>query len=88
MESLSDDSHLDVLDMDPTFIKLGVALLAPSVTKLLNMSLSSGVLPNDWKLARITPIYMGKGAKTDKSSFRPISIIGCIIMIAEHKVQS
>ena len=50
MESLFDDSHLYVLDMDTILIKRGAALLAPSVTKLLNMSLGSGVLPNDWKL--------------------------------------
>ena len=52
------------------------------------MSLSSGVLPDDWKLAGITPIFNGKGAKTDNSNFRPISIIGCISMIAEREVQS
>ena len=37
IESLSDDSHIDVLDMDTRLIKRGAALLAPSVTKLLNM---------------------------------------------------
>ena len=87
MESLSNDSHLHVLDMDTRLIKRGAAQLTPSITKLLNMSLSSGVLPSDWKLPRVTPIFKGKGAKNDKSNFRPISIIGCINMIAKHEVQ-
>ena len=88
MESLSDDSHLDVLNMDRKLITRGAALLTPSVTQLLNLSLSSGVLPTDWKLARVTPIFKGNGAKTDESNFRLISVIGCISMIAEREVQS
>ena len=74
LESLCDDGHLDVLDMDAKLIKRSAALKAPSVIKLLNMSLSSGVPPNDWKLA--------------KSNFRLILIIGCISMIAQREVQS
>ena len=88
MKSLSDDCHLDVLNMDTRLLKRGAVLLAPSITNLLNLSLCCGTLPLDWKLARVTLIYKGKGAKTDKSNFRPISIIGCIGLIAECEVQS
>ena len=39
MESLFDDSHLDVLDMDTRLTKRGAAQLAPSVTKIIEYAI-------------------------------------------------
>ena len=35
---------------------------------LVNLSLHSGIFPSDFKIARITPIYKGKGDKVDLSN--------------------
>ena len=88
LKSLSPESRLDVLDMDTRLLNSGASLLAPSVTALLNRSLFSSTLPKDWKLARVIPIYKGKGPKTEESNFRPISILGSLSMIIEREVQS
>ena len=88
LKSLSHDSHLDVLDMDTKLLRYGATLLAPSITQVLNHSLMSGSLPSDWKLARVTPVFKGKGSKNDQSNYRPISVLGCISMIIEREVQS
>ena len=85
---LPPESHLDVLDMDTRLFSCGASLLAPSVTALSNRSLFSSTLPKDWKLARVIPIYRGKGPKTEESNFRPISILGTPSMIIERQVQS
>ena len=53
----------------------------------MNCSLSTGVVPSDWKLARVTPIFKGKGCKTDPANFRPISVLSAISMILEREVQ-
>ena len=88
LKSLSYESHLDVLDMDTKLLRYGADHLATSVTAIMNQSLKIGNLPSDWKLARVTPVYKGKGSKTEKSNFRPISVLGCISMIMEREVQS
>ena len=38
--------------------------LAPSLSDVFNVSLASGMLPQNWKLADITPLHK-KGAKSD-----------------------
>jgi hypothetical protein len=44
---------------------LGAKALAPPVTRLINSSITSGVLPEAWKEAIITPI-LKKGYPTKK----------------------
>ena len=50
------------------------------------MSLQSGVIPFDLKLARVTPVYKGKGSRYEEANYRPISVICSIAMIFERCV--
>ena len=88
MKSLLLDSNLDVLDIDSKLLRIAAELLTPSVTRILNHSLISGVVPQDWKIARVTPLYKEKGDKNDRSNCRPISVLGSISMIIEREVHS
>jgi hypothetical protein len=54
---------------------------------ILNVSFSCAKLPNDWKVSRVTPVFKGKGSKTDKNNYRPISVIGHIAKVIEKVVQ-
>ena len=45
MKSLSLDSNLDVLDKDSKLLRIAAELLTPSVTRILNNFLISGVVP-------------------------------------------
>lgn len=38
-------------------LRLGITELAPSIAKLINLSLSSGTFPCHWKRARVTAIH-------------------------------
>ena len=74
MKSLSLDSNLDVLDIDNKLLRIAAELWTPSVTRILNNSLISGVVPWDRKIARVTPVYKGKwikmtGLTTDQYQF-------------------
>ena len=51
---------------------------APVVAKLImylvNLPISTGVIPPEWKDARVTPIFKS-GERNDRNSYRPISVL-------------
>ena len=56
------------------------------IANLLNSIFKSGHYPLIWKTSHITPVYKRKGAKTDKKSWRPISILPTLSKICESIV--
>jgi hypothetical protein len=62
-------------EIPATVLKLGVSILAAPITRLVNVSLVSGVVPRAFKTALIVPVYKGKGkAKRDPASYCPIAL--------------
>ena len=57
-------------------------ILAPILSYLINLSLSTGIFPNSLKLAKVVPIYKG-GDKTNVANYRPISILSLISKVIE-----
>ena len=55
-----------------TFIQL-VAELAPSLTLLYQASINQGRVPNEWKEAKVVPVYK-KGGRSLVSNYKPISL--------------
>lgn len=53
------------------------------VTHIINKSFSTGIFPDDWKCARVTPLHKA-GAKDDPNNYRPVSILPVISKIAER----
>ena len=45
-----------------------------SLKNIFNLSLNTGIFPDVWKIARVTPIFKSDD-KTDCGNYRPISII-------------
>ena len=66
-------------------LKIAADILAPSLTKIFNKSLSTGIYPNDWKLARVVPVFKS-GDRSDMNNYRPISIISSVSKIFEKIV--
>ncbi len=48
--------------------------LVSPLTIIFQHSLFTSKTSTDWKIAKITPLYKGKGNKLDPSSYRPISL--------------
>jgi hypothetical protein len=53
------------------------------LTILFQKSLNFGVVPGDWKLANVSPIYKGKVGRDNVANYRPISVTNCFIKILE-----
>ena len=59
--------------------------ITESLVNIFNLSLRPGIFPDDWKLARVTPIYKD-GSKTECGNYRPISVISVIAKVFEKLV--
>ena len=60
--------------------------IAKPLAALFNLTLKTGKLPYDWKLAYISPIYK-KGAKNRPENYRPISLTSIVCKIIESIIR-
>ena len=88
LTALPNESKNDILGFDTKLLHLASNAITPSLTQLINMSLIFGYVPIDWKLARVTPAYKGKGNKQEKSNYRPLSVISSLAKLSEKCVQT
>ena len=49
-------------------------VIAKPITYLVNLTISTGLIPSEWKDARVTPIFKS-GARSDVNNYRPISVL-------------
>ena len=57
------------------------------LTKIMQQSLDTGVVPTDWKIANVIPIHK-KGDKTKPGNYRPISLTSIICKLMETIIRS
>ncbi len=57
--------------------------LAKPLTIIFNLSLKTGIFPQKWKSANVTPIFKNKGDKKNCDFYRPISLLPCVSKVFE-----
>ena len=79
-----------LLDPWPTFlVKECIDILLPSITRLVNCSLSEGVVPDEFKKAIVTPLIKKSSLPpNDLKNYRPVSGLGFISKLVERVVAS
>ena len=70
-------------EISPRLLKELHVELAPILTKIYRSSLSTGIVPEDWKTALVAPVYK-KGPKCKPSNYRPISLTCIASKLIEH----
>ena len=62
--------------------------MTPAVTKLFNnfMSISLGVLPDEWKIARVSPVPKSS-TRSDPTNYRPISLLSVLSKLLEKHMR-
>ena len=60
--------------------------IADSLHKLFNLSISTGILPTDWRVGRITPIPKGTNNSLP-SGYRPISVLPIVSKLIECHIK-
>jgi len=69
----------------PYLLKIAAEFIAPSLSKLMNASLNSGVLLFDWLSANIVPIHK-RNDKHLPENYRPISLTSVVVKVMERLV--
>ena len=67
------------------FLKIGMPVLAPVLSTIFNKSISEGLFPNNWKVARVSPIYK-EGPTENRSNNRPISVLPVVSRLFEKTI--
>ena len=82
-EKLDTKKSTGLDNLPSRMLKMAAGVLAPSLAFLFNQSISSGIVPTEWKLARVTPIFK-KGKRQDVNNYRLISIIPVVARVFER----
>ena len=72
-------------DIGNFIVKRVINVIAEPLCTIFNLSLSTGIVPDDLKLAKVVPIYK-KDAPDVFSNYRPVSVLPCFSKILERLV--
>ena len=79
------DRHKATIDIPNYLIKIASNLLSTPLTNLFNESIESGIVPDIFKISKVTPVFK-TGAVTDPGNYRPIAVLSPFAKILERLV--
>ena len=86
IEGLKVDSACGPDGIPPRVIKELKDELAKPLAILFRKSLDTGKIPDDWRLAEVTPIFK-KGTKADPGNYRPVSLTNVVGKMMERIIK-
>ena len=66
-------------------LKATALSIAPSITKLFNLSIKLGCVPQTWKMSNVVPIPK-LGDRTSPTNYRPISLLSVLNKVLERHI--
>ena len=87
LRSISVSKATGIDEIPAKLLKIAGVYISSSLAHICNVSLKKGKVPDEWKAAKVTPIYKG-GDKGDLNNFRPISVLPIISKILERSVHN
>ena len=77
------------LDLMPTTLVIGcIDVLLPVLTKIINLSLESGMFTDDWKCALVNPLLKKAGLDLLFENYRPVSNLQYVSKLTERAVSN
>lgn len=85
LKKLKRKCAMGIDNIPASFLKDTALVIAQPLACIINLSLKTGVFPEDLKLARVTPIYKS-GSRDLFNNYRPISVLPVLSKIYEKCV--
>ena len=73
-------------DLHPRLLFQLCIIIAKPLAKVYTLSLNSGLIPNDWKIANVTPLFK-KSSKCECKNYRPVSLTSILCNILESIIK-
>ena len=87
--SQSPDTHCDLDPIPSTLLKECMSALLPTITNIINLSLASGVFPDQFKSSSVHPLIKKQNLDKDElSNYRPISHLSFLSKLTERVVKN
>ena len=76
-------------DLPPGLLKDSARCIARPLTHVINSSLTTSIVPEDFKIGIITPIFKS-GVKSDLDNYRPVTVLhmGCSEPFAHTRIRN
>ena len=74
-------------DISGLMLKQTALSITSVVTQLFNISIKLGELPDEWKIARVSPIPKSRN-KSDPGNYRPISLLSVLSKLLEKHIRN
>lgn len=84
-DQLQSKNSLDFNNLSMNFLKKVISNIFVPLAHVFSLSLSSGVVPQQLKIAKVVPVYKS-GCKDSMDNYRPISLLGCFSKVLEKIV--
>ena len=85
--NLDSTKSIGLDNISPKFLKAGAQQLAPKIAHIINLSITTGSVPDELKMAKVSPLYK-KNDKLEVGNYRPISVLNAISKILEKSVHT
>lgn len=88
ISTLKDSNSKDINEINTKIIKTIKNLIYIPLTKLINESMACNTFPSIFKVAKVVPLYKGKGSADDYTNYRPISILPILSKVYERVIKN
>ena len=85
VKNLKNSKSTGLDNIDVRTLKIIVEDIAPALTHVINLSITSMVFPNVWKLAKLVPL-LKKGDPLCPSNYRPVALLSVLSKVLEKVV--
>ena len=85
LQLLKDGKAVGLDGLSSRLLRIASPIIASPLTKLMNLSINTGLFPNDWKVAKVVPLHK-KGSTNDRGNYRPVSVLPVLSKLLERHV--
>ena len=85
LSGLEDSKAVGLDGIPPKLLRLSASIIARPLSYILNQSITTGIFPDEWKVAKVVPLHK-KDSTQLKENFRPISVLSTLSKLLEHHV--